>query len=248
MKILGYDLETTSLNTDTGRIVEIAAILYDSEHRNFIEFYSTLCWSDGHHQEPWTTEKWHGIPRDLARDSGSTMMEAITRVQSMMLKADAICGHNQLNFDRPYLESECRRLGLYSVFEMLKKEKVWIDTNTDLPFDESVTSKRLNHLLADHGLHNHQAHRALFDVYYTLKLLQCYPLEQVLERSKSKTIKIAVFIPMEQNAVVKSRRYMWNKDHRNKAELKYWYKIIKECDLKAETEAIGVEPMILETL
>lgn len=234
MIILGFDVETTGLDIHKNRIIEIATVRYDTTTKSYLDFHSCLLWDPSFENEEWLeAQKIHGISKEEARRHGYFARDGISSLIYKMNQADAICGHNVLNYDKLILEKEAAR------YEIDPPKSLWIDTSVDIPFGPEHSSKRLNHLLSDHGLHNPVKHRAVFDVYFTLELLNRYSLELVLKRSKSKTIKIFASVPREQNAVVRSRRFQWDPVNR------YWHKTIKECDLSTEISFLGFEPGII---
>lgn len=111
MKYLTLDLETSGLNTNKDRIIQIAMILSD-DNFNSIEEYSTLV-NPGCDFEvsPGALEK-TGITREMVEKSGTPIDEVLLKVEDMLGKADALLTYNGNRFDIPFLYNAFARKGV----------------------------------------------------------------------------------------------------------------------------------------
>jgi DNA polymerase-3 subunit epsilon len=166
----------------------------------------------------------HHIPARVVREYGLKDEEAIDQLNKLAGQADAICAHNGTNFDKPLWKQEAERLGL----EPMGEKKIWIDTMTDVPYPEQMTTRKLVHLAAEHGFLNPFPHRAAFDVLTMLYILSKYDLTAVIQNAIAPTVKIRALATYEQRELAKARKYRWE------GTSKMWWKEIKEFELEKE--------------
>jgi DNA polymerase-3 subunit epsilon len=224
--LLGVDTETTGIDPAVDRIIEIGAILYDTEAKVPLHMFNTLIrlpTEDGYVSPT-------GIRGEWLRQFGMSLQDAFGEIQrfASMAEVAAACGHNAENFDKPIILAELERLGFQ---EHCFKELHWIDSRYDLPFEVPPTSRRLVHLAAEKGIVNPFPHRALFDVLTMLKLMDHYDYEAVLRHSKVPWVKARICTNYDQRQIAKDLRYSWDdKD-------KIWTKKVKEDQFDAEVKA-----------
>ena len=219
MLLAGIDHETTGL-LPGARTLEVAVVLWDTIHARPVEMYSSLI--NGHDYPIITAEaeSVHGIKHELIQKHGKHPHSVFKEVVRLVKCADHLCAHNGHGFDFPLLKSELHRLGI----ELPTLN--YIDTQVDVSYPKGCTSRRLQHLAADHGVRVRKSHSALDDVLTMLDVLSFYDINEVVERSKSPMVKVIAEIPREKNALVKKRRFMWDPEKRQ------WWKSVREFDLQ----------------
>jgi DNA polymerase-3 subunit epsilon len=225
MLILVYDFEsewTTPVNPRMARPLEIGAVLYDSESKVPVSMYSEFLYDIDHATSPRELVELTGITDEMRRVYGITPVVGMTDLSDLINASDYVVGHNIREFDAPMYVSECERLKIPSVAMNM------IDTKTDLPLPEKIKTSKLSHLAYEHGFINPFSHRALFDALTTLKLLQCYPIEEVIALSKEPNVTIRASVSYADKHLAKDRGYFWN------GEEKVWQKQLKRA--KAEKE------------
>src|ERR1035437_9354366 len=108
MMLLSLDFETTGLNFEKDRIIEIGAVLYSTGQRKCVENYGRLVKSD----VPITPEI-TGItsihPAAVDR-FGYDQEESFEILAYMIDSCDALVGHNIIRFDKNMYEAWARRL------------------------------------------------------------------------------------------------------------------------------------------
>ncbi|MCB0348730.1 MAG: hypothetical protein KDD37_07835, partial [Bdellovibrionales bacterium] len=134
--------------------------------------------------------------------------------------ASYVVAHNGNEFDKKFME-ETWNLAPETRFDL-----DWIDTLTDLSYPASITSRKLNHLAADHGFLNPFAHRAIFDVLTMLEILSKYEIKDVVAMAASPTCRIYAKVTFEQKDLAKKEGFRWD------AQAKVWFKDIKEVHLQ----------------
>jgi DNA polymerase III alpha subunit (gram-positive type) len=229
MLILGFDTETTGLNVHEDHIIEVGAVLWDTDRK--APMYTMSALIKGSHipkLEAKITELTGIKDEDLAT-FGHDVVGVLQGLNNVIARAEAIVAHNGNLFDKPMYESNCKRHGVEIV------QKPWIDTSCDVEFPPHITTRRLSHLAADHGFLNPFAHRALFDVMTMLKVMSEYNFEQILTWSKAPTVELKADSTFQQKELVKKQNYRWDN------ERKIWHKSIKAFQLddarKAAKEA-----------
>lgn len=104
---LVWDLETTGLNPETDRIVEVACMKV--ENGEITKTYSAILNHDI--DIPESAANVHGITREKAKAEGLDPTGVIAYLRDAILDSEAVLTHNGIRFDAPFLLSEMRRLG-----------------------------------------------------------------------------------------------------------------------------------------
>lgn len=221
MLLLGLDFETTGLDASTDRVIEIGAVLWDTEDRTPVKFFSEMVRIDTELPEEIT--KITGIkPTHLAR-FGLDFRNAWEQFLKIYDYADFVCAHNA-PFDKSFFDAECARFGC------MPRQLLWIDTNCDVEYPDHIKHKNLTYLSATHNFLNPFAHRAVFDVLTMLKVLDNYPFEDVLALAREPNVKLRAVVSFDQKDLAKGAGFYWDgKD-------KIWFKVLKQS--KAEQELL----------
>lgn len=225
MLVVGFDTETTGLSVTEDHIIEVGAVLWDTERKAPMQMFSALI--KGEHigkLDPKITEL-TGIKNEDLEKFGVFADIALIDLTSMFLKAEAIVAHNGNLFDKPMYENNCKRHGIQVT------KLPWIDTTCDVDYPTTITTRRLSHLAADHGFLNPFAHRAAFDVMTMLKVMGQYDFAQILTWSKAPTLEIRADSTFQQKELVKKQNYRWDN------ERKIWHKSIKDFHLESSIKA-----------
>jgi DNA polymerase-3 subunit epsilon len=217
--LFAIDFETTGLNTETDRVIEVGGILYSTGQDKCLESAGYLVRSD----VPISAEitKLTGIHQAAVDKFGYNSEDALDSVLEMAAQADAYVGQNVIRFDKRVLESWAARHG------KTVPDKLWIDTTTDL--GAAVEGKHLGYMAADHNFLNLFPHSALSDCQTVLKLVSMYSIDDITARAKSPVVVLKAHVSYQTNALAKKRKYRWYPD------AKLWYKIVKQMDLPTET-------------
>lgn len=226
MKLLGLDFESSGLPATECRIIEMGAVLFDWGAKAPIEIFNVIVdpvdWGPmGLSPE---AVKTHGMTKEFVKEHGIAIHVALPILSALMARADYVVAHNGNVFDRVLLAAECRRWNLVEFGE----KKPWIDTMTDVPFPERMTTRKLDHLAAEHRFLNPFPHRAAFDVMTMLQVLTHYDIETVTRNALSPTVVVRAMTNFDQKELAKARRYRWVPDR------KEWHKTLKEFDLEKE--------------
>jgi DNA polymerase III subunit epsilon len=226
MLILGLDFETTSLDTETCEVIEVGAVLWDSEEKKPLALMSELIF--GPIVPPEITRITHIHQDDLR--FGTTLLDAKNGLSQMVAHTEYIVAHNGNQFDRAIyrrlFDSEC--------------VKPWLDTLTDLPYPEEIVTRKLPYLAAELGFLNPFAHRAVFDVLTMLKILSLYDLHTVIAESILPPITIAARVSYSDREKAKTRGYRWN------PEKQIWFKTVKQPGLDRELAEAGFPIRVVE--
>jgi DNA polymerase III subunit epsilon len=216
--LLSVDVETTGLDINKDRVIEVGAVLFSTGQSKCLESSGYLVKSDVPVSEEIT--KLTGISQAAIDKFGYESEDALDGLLDMMSRAEAMIGQNVIRFDKRMIHNWASRHG------KTLTEKLWIDTRTDLP---GVEGKTLSYMAADKGFLNLFPHSALADCQTVLKLLEGHNIDDIVARAQSPVVILKAHVSYETNALAKKRRYGWNPEH------KLWYKIVKQMDVAAET-------------
>lgn len=219
MLIVGFDTETTGLNVQEDHIIEVGAVLWDTERKAPLYMMSSLIKGPHIPKLDAKITELTGITDSDLEKFGHEPGLVLGGLNQVFSRAEAIVAHNGNLFDRPMYENNCKRHALKAV------DKPWIDTSCDVDYPPHITTRRLSHLAADHAFLNPFAHRALFDVMTMLNVMSRYDFKQVLEWSRSPTVEIKADSTFQQKELVKKQNYRWDN------ERKIWHKSIKSFQL-----------------
>lgn len=184
MLLCGVDFETTGLDVQNDRIIEFGAVIWDTTRQCPVLIHSGFVNPEREISEEIT--KLTGITNEDIEMWGFPAPVALAGLIDFMREAEAVVAHNGLGFDKPLLEAEVQRHHLTSVYPLLP----WIDTSVDVDYPESIKTRKLVHLAAEHGFLNPFAHRAVADVLTMLRILSHYDAATVLATSQIPNVKL----------------------------------------------------------
>lgn len=222
-RALIVDVETTGLNAERDKIIEIGLIefkLGSSGHPTISSMYAGT-------EDPKTP-----LEADIARITGLT--DDVLADQSIdwdlvvqiWRRADVIIAHNA-EFDRKFLMARS---------ELSSMSKHWACSLRHIDWREKhFTSQKLQHLAADHGFVNPFAHRALFDCATTFRLVTPHLSEMITSSYEPEYEVMAVGSPFESKDTLKSNGYRWNQ------ETRVWQKRVGARRIQLEREFLASE-------
>lgn len=215
--ICALDVETTGLSSETDQVTEIGAILWDTELNVPVKFFSKLLCIEG--SVPPEIVKLTGITDELLRLYGEDPEDAWAEFFDFCGEADAFMAHNA-PFDRGFIAKKMP----------VMDPQLWIDSCVDVDYPESITTRKLTHLAAEHGFVNPFAHRAVTDVLTMCQVVARYPWEQTILNAKTPNVELRAMVSYNDNAKAKARGYRWSGDR------KFWIKNVKEHRVEQETK------------
>lgn len=216
MYVLGLDLETTGLSFEEDEIIEIGAVVWDTDLNKPAAMLNHLVVQPHKYPLSQNIVNITGISDKDLNEFGIDEKDALVEFLKLAEKCQYIVAHNGNYFDRPFLEKALKRHGL-------KVKLPWIDTMFDVPF--KCRTKQLTYLAAEHNFLNPFAHRAQFDVLTMLKVCSNYDWQEIIKRAHSPQIKVIAKVTKEDRQLAKDKGFRW--DPKNYA----WFKEMKECDL-----------------
>lgn len=240
MRLCVLDVETTSKDPSEARITDVAAILFDSDRDTVLTSFGGLCRLPAGVSIPGEVVELTGITTDDCMEWGKPLSDALLEVGSVCSRAEVsyLVGHKIRSYDIPVIAAEAARLD--GVGDALANFLALpcLDTTEDLPLPPRTTSLRLTHLAADHGFLVDGAHRAMADAIATLRLLRCYPLDEVVRRSRAPKIRLMAWgLPYDRREEAKTLRFHWDPAR------KVWFKEIREYELDS---VVATFPITIE--
>ncbi len=159
MNILIIDTETTGLDTKSNKLIEIAAVLYNTTSKSILHACSTLIPSD-------SNEAFHinNISVEALQQTSVTNTNfGINMIKQLMIEADLFVAHYAV-FDRKWLES-------YEPIQYTMRAKKWLCTKKDIKWP-STENLKLQSIAKRMDVSYKNAHRALGDCFILLECLQ----------------------------------------------------------------------------
>lgn len=237
MLILGVDVETTGLDPVNDKITEIAAVLFDTDTKQPVKFYCEYVQIEG--EIPEVITDLTGITKDQLDTYGVSPIRAAGDWLLMVEMCDYIVAHNA-PFDRSFLANFCTNLGCDPV------NKPWIDTSVDIDYPETMKTRKLGYLAAEHKYIIHHAHRALFDVMAMLYILEQYDIEDVVALALEESVLLEAQCkkPWEDNAPIgeKDTDIAKANGFRFDGTTKTWRKYVKasQVDAAIKNKALSI--------
>lgn len=233
MRVLGWDLESTGLDITKDRIIEIGAVLYDTDEKIPLSLVSELIHPgpDVEFNPEYVSPT--GLKGQHIAEFGGDLALALQQIEVLVNRhqPDAMVGHNIIGYDLPLLKHELERLAPFSCPNFLALPV--IDTRHDLPFKKEPSSRRLTHLSADHGFINSFEHRAVFDVMACLKLLSHYDFAEVFAMSKIPFVTMRAKVSYDDRQKAKDCRFSWE-EAGGKKYPKWWVKQVRSNAVERE--------------
>jgi DNA polymerase-3 subunit epsilon len=183
MYILGLDFETTGLDPVNNRIIEIGAVVWDTDKKKPVDIFSRLLLDAGI-VVPSEITVLTGITQCELMAFGSSPKRAFIDLGCVMNQCGYVVAHNDNAFDKPFLEAEMKRHGLEF------NQPPWLDARTDIEYPPEIQTTKLKYLACEHGFVNPFSHRAVFDVLTMLTVLSCYDIHEVVALSKQPIVKL----------------------------------------------------------
>lgn len=229
MLIAGFDTETTGLDVERDSIIQIGAVLWDTQATtkkaklklDALINHVSLGEIDAN------ASAVNGITTEDLNKYGIPFENAYSDLHFIFDKADYIMAHNGNLFDRPIYISNCRRLGIEP------SSTPWIDTTCDIAFPPTITTRKLVYLATEHGFLNPFPHDALSDVLTMLKIADQYDWDTTVKYSRAPTLTVKANVTFQQKELAKKQNYRWDN------EKKIWLKSIKDFQLE-ETKGLAL--------
>ena len=153
-----FDLETTGLDLDKSKIVEIGACKI--ENGNIVSTFTTLI--DPEMPMPISAQEVNKISDDMLKSA--PLFEYVIEPFEDYCKGCIVVGHNAKNFDVPMIKNRFKDYG----FDF---NHPCIDTmDLHKQFDPNAKKSSLNYCMERYSLVNENAHRAMSDALATAKL------------------------------------------------------------------------------
>lgn len=220
MLLVGIDFETSGLSSETDRVIEVGAILWDPMTKQPLRILSEFINHPGLVIPEEITEI-TGITQEMVDKYGIPEVDALRKIYEFSALGEYFVAHNGNAFDKKFYDAMCERHDEVDPMH-------WIDTTTDIKFPERITTRNLRHLASEHSFLNPFAHRAVFDVLTMLHVLSEYDLGLVLARSIEPMVYVQANVSFDNNQLAKDFSFRWHPGR------KIWWKGQKKSDWEAE--------------
>lgn len=224
-KICFLDLETTGLNKDQDKIIEIALKLgainkTSGDLLGVISNYQSF--QDPEFLIDERITMINGINNHMVKDQSIDWI----RVKEIVNDSDIIVAHNAA-FDRGFMDQALD----------ISKEKIWSCSIGDIDWlKRGFSSSKQELLCIWHGFY-YDSHRAMFDVNALIALLthdsynENKPIIELIENSQKPLHKLlALHSPFESKDQLRNNKYKWD------PEKKCWWKYLKSEEIESEKQ------------
>lgn len=218
MYVLGVDLETTGLSSERDQIIEVGAVVWDTRQNKPVTMMNRLI-NIGPRQLEEEIIELTGIEQKHLREFGVSELTALNELIELSEQCKYVVAHNGPQFDKVFLE---RAMGRYD----LSMDLPWIDTLHDVPYRDDVKTRKLTYLATEHKFLNPFSHRALFDVLTMMEVVSKYDWDEVVELSKSPTVRVQAIVSYDERSKAKEAGFRWD------APNKVWIKDMKQIQLE----------------
>lgn len=219
MKLLIIDTETTGLDVERHRTIEVAAILYSVPHRTTLFQLSTLLNANDN-----AAEHINRIPPAVLPEiCQQTQQHFIDLLQHLAHSANYAIAHNAA-FDKQWFDGHHLPILSTSAGKPLE----WLCTLEDFSFPyQTRPRENLVSLALNHGIGVSSAHRALTDCSLIAALFdRMENLEAMIEAAKIPKFLFKAQVSYRDKDLAKAAYFQWNPDR------KEWTRRMVEADTK----------------
>jgi DNA polymerase-3 subunit epsilon len=197
MNILILDVETTSLDPDTGQVIEVGTILYSVEHRAVLQQVSTLLPVESN-----PAEGVNGISVELSQKVSNYIWQILSQDIKQLGEMSSYKVAFNSDFDRQWFDG--------GVLPNWENDTNWSDAAC-IRYPKPSHSRSLVNLCLAHGIPVVSAHRALTDCQLLAQLLGTVEnLEWELERASMPKELVRAIIDREDSKLAKEWGFVWN--------------------------------------
>lgn len=261
MRVLGFDTETTGLDTKKARIIEVGATLFDvMGNWKPIESYGSLVYELGDDALAPETTKITGITQEELERDGKPRGQVISSLAELAQKAEMVVCHNA-EYDKAMLWETVKKynfdITIPAIGYMLGLP--WICSVMDLRSNREYKCRTLSHLALDRGVAVDPAdlHRAVGDVALMGKMLSTAkdsdPKEMyAYQQSPWVFLQAIIPPPWEDGGKGKDAAtklgYSWEKARHTDGPVfsKTWVKRVKDCDVEDEKKSASFPVKIIQ--
>jgi DNA polymerase III subunit epsilon len=194
------DTETTGLDANKGKVLEIAAVLYNIQSRSIITQASTLCYAEENPAFDINRIAVESLKKTPPKIEGA----ALGLIADMMSASDALIAHNA-EFDKKFINTIVN-------LQLISRSKKWICTRNDVtwPIRKGI-SLNLVSICVDLGVPVINAHRALADCHLILGALECLEdIQYFLDKSGIGRITYHAEITFSERQLAKDNGFTWD--------------------------------------
>jgi DNA polymerase-3 subunit epsilon len=218
MKLCIIDVETTGLDVETDRVIEIGAILYSVDSRCSLQYISSLFPCAENKAEHINKIKVSACSDPHVKESTNQVLNLLREMISI---SDYLVAHNA-GFDKKWLKN-------------LGQGKDWLCTYDDFVWPNNPAPSNLVTTCLNHGIGVLSVHRAISDCQMISQLFDRMTnlpelVDQAISRSQEPKINLIATISYDDRDFAKEQGFRWDNT------IKKWIKTLRLSEYNSEKE------------
>ena len=247
MKVAIIDFETTGVDTETCRPIEVCASIVTPNFADIVETYSTLLYASDYPVIGEDIEELTGIQKEDVIEKGLSPPRAFEALYNLFLENNVsqVIAYNA-EYDFAVYRRELERHGMLNEAVGNPVRLPWLCAMRDVKSNYNYKCWKLSHLALDYGvpINPKDLHRASADVFLTRDLLRAASTnaEEMLAYKNTPWVAVEAVTREpwkdggKSTGLAKSKGFSWEtpRGHQSVKHPKKWVKLVKETDLQYE--------------
>lgn len=242
MSVLIIDVESTSLNVNQARIIELGAMITPLDFSYSLGTMNSLVKDSTYPALTQETIDVTRITQQMLNEEARTPGQAVELLKTIIDPKELlfVCAFN-VEYDKPVFIEDMKRSGL-TMDPVINHiiQLPWVCGLRDVASHQKFKSRKLSHLALEYGVpvDPAQLHRALGDVELTRKMLHAVPTsaDVMYEYQKIPWVVLKAHVAFDQKDLAKAAGFSWQKVHGDEREYtRAWVKRIKTTEVEKES-------------
>lgn len=247
MHVAIIDFETTGIDAETCRPIEVCAAIVTSDFSTLLTSYQSLLYASDYPAIEEHIELLTGIQKEKVLSEGIFPARAFEDIYNLFIEYDVkhVVAYNA-DYDHTVYRRELERHGMANEAVGNSVKIPWLCAMKDVRSNYNYKCWKLSHLALDYGvaIDPKELHRASADVFLTRDLLRAAKTtsEEMLAYKNTPWVALEAVTREpwkdggKSTALAKSKGFSWEtpKGHQSKKYPKKWVKLVKETDLQYE--------------
>ena len=247
MNVAIIDFETTGVDTETCRPIEVCVAIVSNDFTSLVAHYQALLYASDYPEIEEHIELLTGIQKEQVIVDGIFPPRAFDEIYKLFLEYNVghVIAYNA-EYDHDVYKKELERHGIANESVGNPAKLPWLCAMKDVKSNYNYKCWKLSHLALDYGvaIDPKELHRASADVFLTRDLLRAAKTtaEEMLSYKNTPWVALEAVTREpwkdggKSTSLAKSKGFSWEtpKGHQKMKYPKKWVKLVKETDLQYE--------------